>query len=369
MRTIVLILAAGLTLNPALADPVSDRALIAQALQREVDLEFNGTLSDALQTIGLRTGVAVRLSAEALDLLPAGPLTPVRGRFAAVPLEEAITVIARKLGLQVIRAEAYVELHPLPAVIRAGEPLTADELELLDLLQSSTLALPAGRPTYEQLVAAIDLRLAEIDQQRATAGRAALGLSLENRGRDLVAGEKIIALPARPSLYLALELLHEQTPLTWYPWDAGVVIVPKRDLHQRLLLKRINLNVQNLDAGALLDELSRRSGVRFRYDAGALASVRPDRRMISFAGSRTSVRSVLDVIQRQTGLTWSVDDDGVLIGYRDRIGMLLDLGNGISVPIPESQIPDELRAIIDQRIQRWLEDQRSSAVPTTQPDN
>lgn len=364
MSRLVFSLTLLLTLANAIAADRLAEALVGEALAQPVNLQFEGTLADALDRIARQTGVSVKLSAEAHAVLPAGQLTTVRGRFENVPLGEVIELIASRLALRVHRGDGFVELTPIPAAIRSGQPLSWKELRVLELLRATSLQLETPRPTYADLARAIDERLLALSKSQDAASTGGATLRLEDRSRDLVAPDRVIALPRNPSLYDALELLAAQTPVTWYPWDGDIVLVPKRDLHQRLLLKRVNLSYAGDDIERLLDQLEQTSGVPFRYEPGVLQRVRPDRRVVNVSASRTTIRSVLEAIQRHTGLAWTVDDDGVLIGDRERIAALLPLSNGLLVPLYDAQLPESLRGQLEQETRAWLE---RHGAPTTRP--
>lgn len=362
-RTVLPVLLLLVAALPVRADRLAD-ALVGEALMQPVSLQFEGTLADALDRITRQTGVSVKLSADAHAILPAGQLTPVRGRFENVPLGEVIGLIASRLALRMDRADGLVELTALPPAVRCGQPLSWKELRVIELLRATPLRLDSPRPTYAVLTSALDERLMALSKSEAGDGSGPVKLLLEDRSRDVVAPDRVIALPRDPSLYDALELLAAQTPATWYPWDGDIVLVPKRELHQRLLLKRINLNYAGDDIARLLDQLEQGSGVPFRYEPGVLQRVRPDRRVVNVSASRTTIRSVLEAIQRHTGLAWTVDEDGVLIGYRERIAALLPLENGLLVPLYDAQLPDAVREQIESATRAWLE---RNDPPTTRP--
>lgn len=356
--TVLLVLAAA-----SGADRLSN-ALIGEALSQPVSLQFDGTLSEALDRIARETGVSVKLSNDAYSILPAGQLTPVRGRFENVPLADVLELIASRLALRVQRADGFVELSALPVAVRCGQPLSWKELKVIELLRATPLALDQLHPSYAELTGAIDQRLLELSREFPAEGAGANKLVLEDRSRDVVPADRVIALPKSVSLYDALEMLSEQSSVTWYPWDGDIVLVPKRDLHQRLLLKRVNLNYTGDDVERLLDQLEQSSGVPFRYEPGVVQRLRPDQRVVNISATRTTIRSVLEAIQRHTGLVWTVDDDGVLIGYRERIAALLPLENGLLVPLYEGQLPEPLRERIDSATRSWLE---RHGAPTTRP--
>jgi hypothetical protein len=338
---LVLLIAA----SSAVALPPTDHELIAAALSKSVELQFDGTIDDALRQIAIQTGVPVRLSGEAIDLLPAGTLTPVRGRFANVTLRDGIDLISRRLGLVATFTDEFVELNPLPVLVRGGQAATAEELSLLQVLRDTPLPADERRPSFAALLGSIDATLATLRS---------LSPRLEDRSRGAVSDDRTLFLPTTSSLYDALESIDEQSSVTWYLWGDGVVIVPKRDLIQRLLLKRVTVSLQDDDVAAVLDDLSRRCGVRFRYDAGAIGSLRPERRTISLATTRATVRGVLDAIQRHTGLTWTVDDEGVLIGQRDRVALLIPLAGGGFAPVTDTQLPADVRIDIERQVAAWL---------------
>src|SRR5439155_6967580 len=117
-------------------------ALINQQLDQPFELTLKDKpLPQALKEIGSATGVRIDPTESAYSLLPWGEQTTINARIANQSLRDALTAIARKLGLMFVLKDDYVELRPVPALARLGRRATLPELAVLDLLGSTQLAL------------------------------------------------------------------------------------------------------------------------------------------------------------------------------------------------------------------------------------
>src|SRR5438045_367845 len=85
-------------------------ALINEALDKQVKLELNTVLPQAMQTIATQTGVRVEADRAVWDLLPWGEQTNISAKIENQTLREALEAITRKLGLTFVLKDEAVEL-------------------------------------------------------------------------------------------------------------------------------------------------------------------------------------------------------------------------------------------------------------------
>src|SRR5438552_2818441 len=75
----------------------------------------NDPLPQALKKIGNETGVRIDPTESVYNLLRWGEQTTINATIANQSLRDALTAIARKLGLMFVLKDDYVELRPVPA--------------------------------------------------------------------------------------------------------------------------------------------------------------------------------------------------------------------------------------------------------------
>ena len=73
------------------------------------------------------------------DVLPWGRDTTIKAKIENLTLRQALTAIMRKLGLQLVLRDQYVEIQPMPGLVRLGQRASIDELKAVDLLASRQL--------------------------------------------------------------------------------------------------------------------------------------------------------------------------------------------------------------------------------------
>src|SRR3954470_12705538 len=137
-------------------------ALINQQLDQPFELTLKDSpLPEALKKIGNATGVRIDPTESVYSLLPWGEQTTINAKIANQSLRDALTAIARKLGLMFVLKDDYVELRPVPALARLGRRATMQELGVLDSLSATPLAPPAEHLKLPALLEAIDQKLVE----------------------------------------------------------------------------------------------------------------------------------------------------------------------------------------------------------------
>lgn len=347
-------------------------ALINEALDQPVKLELNATLPVAMDTIADQTGVRLRATPAVWELLPWGQQTNITAKIENQTLRQALTAITWKLGLQYELKDEYIQLQPMPALVRLGRRATPQELAALDLLASTPAQLDTDRPTVRRLLGAIDNKLAGMDAP----------IAIENRAFDAASGDQAIPVGRNATMLEALEAIPRTTSATWYPWGKSIVILGKQDQVRELLDKTLTARYDGVDVGQVLMELSQRSGIEFNLEPGALQRIAPEFRNIRIFLDNASVRQALDTISGFTGLGYTVTDQGVYISSpttgpvpaRDPIVGIITLPDvGIQVLLPQSQVPEEVRAYLQYKTRKELHnlqkmmEEEGFTPPATQP--
>jgi len=365
-----LILALFLLLLPSMALAQNSSALINQALDKQVKLEINTVLPDAMKTISEQTGVPLRATPNVWDLLPWGQQTNISAKIENQTLREALDAITRKLGLQFVLKDEVVEIQPMPALARLGRRATVQELSALDLLDSTPLSIATERPTIKQLAEAIDAKLVEIKAPYAIENRAAQALQ-----------DQPIPVARNSTLADALEAINNSSPATWYPWGKSIVILGKEEQIRSQLNKTISTRYNGVDVSQVLMELSRYAGVPFNVEPGALQRIPPEFRTIRLILENATIQQVLENLAGFTGLGYVVNDKGVYIWNqsatptttaRDPIVGMIPMGDGLQYIITESQVPADVREYLRAQGAKWVEGMRAKMKaegfkPTTKP--
>lgn len=356
------------------ARPQDSSALINEALDKPVDVKLNTTLPSALQEIKNKTGVPIELAPGVLDQLPWGDQTNLNVKIANQTLRQAITAIARSLGLVYVLTPEAIELRPMPALQRLGRRATVDELKVLDLLASNTVNLENNnvRPTITQLLEAVDRRLMELKSDFA----------VEYRAGNVVKDAQPIPVARNATLAEALDAIAKETPLAWGPWGRSILVKSKEAWVRDQLEKLVTRRFDALDVGQVLSDLSDYSGVDFTIEPGSLQRIPVQSRTITLILENRSVAQVLELIAGFTGLNYSVNEKGVYIWNPSAaaggsssdpvVAMLTMPGTDIQVMLRQSDVPDDVRQFIKTRRGKVVEQLREMMkkegfVPTTQP--
>jgi hypothetical protein len=347
-RSVISSFAAAMLLASA-AHAQNSSALINEALDKLVELNLDAPLPQALSTIESKTNVPLHAGRQVYDTLPWGEQTKLTASIKNQTLRQSLAAITAKLGLRFTVGDQAVELEPMAALVRIGRRSTIDELGAIDLLMSTPLKSDAT--TFKDLATGIDKQLEGMKSP----------YTLENRAGNLVDIQPL-KLQRNATLLDALEEIDKQTRATWYPWGKSIVIIPKED-HVRTLLNRpITVRYSGVDVAQVLTELSRRSGVEFTIEPGAVQRIPTEARTIKLILENVSTRQALESIAGFTGLGYVANENGVYIwnpanspvARRDRTVGILHLDNGMEIMLLESDIPPDVK--------QFLESKRAKAV-------
>lgn len=352
-------------------------ALINQQLDKLVQLQVDGVLPQVLKTIEDKTGVPIRPDPSVYDLLPWGEQTSVSARIENQTLREALTAITRRLGLTFELGQQSVRIVPMPALVRLGRRSTVQELEVLDLLNRTPIDLAGERPTVQQVVDAVDQKLAALKTP----------FSVEFRPGELVKADQTVDVPRGALLAEALDSIVKETDATWYPWGKRILIVPKEVQVRNQLQKTLNARFEGEELTQVLQTLAERAGVHFEIEPGAIQRVPPQFRTIRLVLDEATVRQALESIDGLTGLGYTVKGDSVYIWNQspdpeasvaktDPVVALLQLDNGIQVFLREKELPADIREYTEHkkekefaRLRQMMQDENfhPTTQPTTQP--
>lgn len=330
---------------------VDSSALINEALDKIVKLDLDATLPDALKAIENQTGVPLRAGREVYEVLPWGEQTNIKAKIENQTLRQALAAITSNLGLTFDTGDEAVELRPSPPLQRIGRRATVDELFALHALGQAPLyaappATASAKVSIAKLAEMIDARLVELK----------LTSAVEFRAGDAGVGEQNVSVSKSATLLDALEELTKQSRATWYPWGKSVVILPKEDHVRSLLNQVITVRYNGVDVAQVLTELSRRSGVAFTIEPGAVQRIAPEARVVKLVFENVPVRQALEGIAGFTGLGYVANENGVYVwnpsptvapAVRDRVVGILQMPGGTQLMLTESQLPPDVKEYLD----------------------
>ena len=107
-------------------------ALINEQLDKLASLDLNGVLPQVVQSIQHDTGVPIEIAPAVYDLLPWGDQTNITAKIENQTLRQALDAITQKLGLTYTLKDEFLELEPVPALVRLGRRATVQELSALE---------------------------------------------------------------------------------------------------------------------------------------------------------------------------------------------------------------------------------------------
>ncbi len=355
-------------------------ALINQALDKSVTFQIDGVVPQVFKKIEDQTAVPIQVQQAVYDLLPWGEQTNVGVKIQNKTLRDALTNICNTLGLAWDVGAQAVVVKPSPPLVRLGRRATVDELNALSLLAQKPMNLAAEHTTVQQLVDAVDQRLAEMKSPFA----------VEFRPSDLIKPDAPVNVPRNATMAEALEALtrDDRTDATWYPWGKGIVVVPKEQVILQQLQKTISRRFNNADLSQVLSDLAQAAGVDFDIEAGALQRVPPEFRRVTMMLENASVRQALDNVRGMTGLDYVVKPNSVYLWNQNPnptpatqpspIYATLQLDNGMTLFLREQNLPPDIREYAEhkkqqeyKRLRQMMKDEgfKPTTQPTTKPAN
>jgi hypothetical protein len=320
-------------------------AKINQQLDAPIKLTFDALLPQAMEQITNQTGVPVKAAPQVWELLPWGRDTNIKAKIENQTLREAMDAMTRKLGLKWEVRNDEIVIEPMRPLQRLARRSTVQELGCLDALMGRDLDR-SGTFTVKELLDAVDAKLAA-DK---------LPYAVERPSSDTVSMDAKVEIPRNCTLLHGLEKMATDTNLTWYPWSKRVVVLSKQSEIARQLNQTISVRYNGMDVGRVLSDLSQRAGVPFNIEAGAIAAIPPEARDIRLVLDDYSIQSALENISSVTGMEFSIKDDGVYLWnqstsptHRDHVALTMQLPDGTTVLIPESEVPADIRAYLQQK--------------------
>jgi hypothetical protein len=343
--------------SPVRADDQTS-ALINQALDKKVEqMSLNALLPAALDQITQQTGVPVKADPAVWDLLPWGRETNIKAKIENQPLRETFDAITRKLGLRWELKNDQVVVEPVGALRRLARRATVQELGCIDTLMGVPFD-QNGSLTVKDVLDAVDAKLASSKSQYV----------IDRPSADVGPLDMKVEVPRNATAFEALNKVAAQTQLTWYPWGKSVVVLPKSDEVRRQLQRTVTARYNGVDVTQVLQELSQKAGVRFDIEPGAVQQIAPESRSIRLVLDDYSIQSALDSLSGVTGLDYTVKGDSVYVWNqnpnntgvpRDRILITMPVrGTDVTVWIPESQVPSDIREYVKQKQAKSFEDIR-----------
>jgi hypothetical protein len=379
VRLAVAAVFAGTLACVALAQPAANSAaLINAALDKPIAFKLdNSPLPKVLESIEDKTGVPVRVSNDAYNVLPYGTETPITATVEHLSLRDALAAIAGKLGLRVELRQEFVELVPHPALRRLGRRVTLQELRTLDVLSSRPIDLSKSENANAMtLIRTVDASLATFDKELAAKGQQPAKIVVEIRsagGDDASAPAAAVMLSRGATLLDALEAMAAQSKLTWYPWGDSVVVLPKRDVIRGLLERPISAHYDGVDVAQVLIDLAKKGGVEFSVEPGAIQRVPPEFRIVKLSAD-ASLRQVLEGLQGYTGLGYIVNDDGIYLwnqnssppaaAGRGRVVATVTIAPGATALVREEDLSQAARDVIETKRKAAAQALEASLVPT-----
>lgn len=332
----------------------SSSALINEALDKPIELSVDTTLPQALKAIEEKTGVPLRATPQVYEMLPWGEQTKLTAKISNQTLRQALTAITGKLGLRFSVGDDAVELRPIPALARLARRVTLEELSAIDELSSRPYTDGGETPTLERIAKNLDKTLQEAHSN----------FGVENRLNDESARQPV-RLPRGVNYLEALDELNRQTRATWYPIGKNIVIASKQELNQTLLNRPLTMRFNGVDVSQVLTELSRRSGVDFEIEPGAVQRIPPESRNVRLVLENVSTKTALENIAGYTGLGFVQREDGVYLWNPaanpvarrpDRVLGIVQLENGLQILLPENELPSD--------VQQYLKSKKEETIKT-----
>ena len=331
-------------------------SLIEQALDQVVDFEVaDQPLPEAFETIAGETGVAMSIAPGALGLLPYGGDTTMTARMHGVRLREGIDKLLRPLGMRYRVAGDHVDVVPSDALMRIGRRATWSELQTLEWL--ATLEWTNADDDVRKLRERLHFHVESDEPERA-----------------------LLAAIRRAGAGSADDVLTngcQSLQWTWYPWGKQIAIVAQVEQVHRDIQRTVTIRAEHRPLAEVLADLTKQSGVKIRFEPGALRSLPEEtRRDFSLLLVGASVEQALNVIVGATGLNYRLDTDGVLMsggttGPREPkkgaaprtddpiVGYVVipagDSGDEYSFPIRESDLPPDVARLWKQRRTEFID--------------
>lgn len=353
-------------------------------LQRRLDSALDMTLEDtevakAFDLIAAKAKIAIVVDTACYDCLPYGATVKVSAKFRASSLRASLDAILGDLGLEQSVAGASVVIRPTPVLLRIGRRADWTELKLLKAIRETPLDKVDvdWTPDLRNLLGRPDLLV------KFTLSDPALHEKGMAQVRTLLPCSVAQALDA----YAAAtgQIWTVQCDNVGNTNVGSILVMPmrkwiERQLHRYIVVTDGHNKPQNTPLRSFVPELSALSRIRFQPEPGLYQAV-PS--VLIYANPGT-VQETLDALTGTTGISYEIQDDGILLRLPGKSGsgattnspppvgqIAVPLGkDGLTFDlfIRESDLPPELNeALTEIRKKKLAEAVESLRQPVTPP--
>jgi hypothetical protein len=338
---------------------------LQRSLDATIDLSFEKIeLSKAFEMIADKAKISMTIDQAAYDCLPYGATTIVSATFNSSTARAAIEEILTPLGLEQAVSGASVVIRPSAPLARIGRRAEWDELKLLQSLRKTTMS--------------------KVDQDWTANLRTLLGKpDLNVRITDTSQQDKALAavkalLPC--TVVQALDCYAAQSNQLWTIRGKDIVILPTKQWIEGQLERPIVVDFTNAPLASVIAELGHLSRIDLQPAPGLYQAVPT----VSLKSSNGTVKQTLEALSGATGIPVEVTDNRIILDLPikpgtpqpaprsdaiiGRIGLPLKDGTIMDLYLHESDLPPDLQAARQKKIQEALQAlQKAAAESATQP--
>lgn len=302
-------------------------------------------IRDALTRLGTATGLRFEIEDSVLALMPYGAKTRIGITIRQMSVRRALHDLLGSLGLQMEPRGAVIAIVPSPVLQRLGRKLTLEEARVLERLSQASWDEVRQRGDIP-----VEFR---IDPSLNPSERLAQAVRLA---------------PAANALR-QLEAATQSLGWSWTPDGNRIVLMTRVEANRLRLERPVDAEYRRVTLDFLLIELGRRAGVTVLFEPGVLARIDAERRKVDLGQQGISVRQTLERICGATGIRYTIEADGIRISGpsdagaappqtsgRGRVLAIVRLppdakGNTIEFPIYEEDLPEDIRASRQEKLQ------------------
>ena len=341
---------------PLAAQPMRDlvEAALDQKVAQKIEISEQ-PIGEALAGLEKATGLHFELTPNALEGMPAGDQTRLSIVMQDMSVRDALRRIFDGLGLALRVDNGKVIVEPAPVLDRLGRRLTVEEVGLLQKLAAGPWSsLKPGDFTVE--------------------------FRLPPKGDPQKAFDQAMKEGPATSVLAKLEEVTQGMGCLWVPSGHKIVIYGREEDVQQRLDRPLDLNYRKMPLDQLLLDLGKRIGITVHFAPGVLRNVDARERNVDLIQRGMSARQALELIIGNTGLLYSVVEDGIVVSAPPTSGPQPDSGTEskgkvvaiLRVPvgsdgttidflIREADVPAEFKDLFKQKLPQVIEILRKNA--------
>ncbi|MCB9851591.1 MAG: hypothetical protein H6819_00735 [Phycisphaerales bacterium] len=311
VRTLAISLAFTLVItNFAASGVIADdnSAAISQALDQVIDSFQTSELpvADALTEIGRAAGVTIDADPAALDLLPWGKNTKLKGiNVRAASLRTVLPQILEPLGLEYTIGEEAVLVTASEPLKRINRRATWNDLKTLQRC-ISTEYTPEALNDF-------------VIRYRITSKVDAPALLNEQ-----------LAKSAGGTVAMVLEDAAAAIGWVWFPNEDHIVIRTVQAQTANYMSRRVTVQYTNEPLADILLDLANRAETPINFEPGMMLKLPSETaRHTSLALRNNSIRQGFELLSAHTGIRYSIQRGGINVSLSD----VIQRGSSTSLPI------------------------------------